>query len=314
MDPASRGVFAAIDVGTNAVRLKIARRSNSGSLKLVHQNRDPLRPGDAVFQTGVIPDATVDRLVFTLCEYADEARHHRAVLRAVATSALRNAHNRAEVIARVKLEANVTLEVITGLEEARLTCLGVLEGTAADVRSLCLDIGGGSTELALARGEHPAKLFSVEMGALRLMDQLDPTARFQGSLRERLWALAEHAVTALPAGIDDLRHAVVSSGTTRALVAFATGETREMATLDELAAATTELLELGPAGRRRFYDRRRADLVVTGGVILVAVMRRLGLHSVRAVRKGLRDGVLIDLSRRDAALLVESRLRAVGEL
>lgn len=308
-------VFAAIDVGTNAVRLKIARRTDAGALKTVHQDRDPLRPGDAVFKSGAIADSTVNRLVYTLSEYAAEARQHRAQLRAVATSALRNARNRVEVLARVKLEAGITLEVISGLEEARLTCLGVLEGAAPDARSLCLDIGGGSTELAFARGEHPVKLFSVEMGALRLMDQLDPTARFEGETRAQLDELAAYAVTALPPGVEGLHDAFVSSGTTRALIGFATAETRDVATLDEIAAATAELLAMGPDGRRRFYDPRRADLVVTGGVILVAVMRRLSLHSVRAMRRGLRDGVLVDLSRRHTGALRADRLRrAVGEL
>jgi exopolyphosphatase/guanosine-5'-triphosphate,3'-diphosphate pyrophosphatase len=306
MEPA---VFAAIDVGTNAVRLKIARRTNTGALKVLHQDRDPLRPGDAVFRTGSIPDATVNRLIYTLHDYAGEAREHGARLRAVATSALRNAHNRAEVVARVKLETGVSLEIIDGIEEARLTCLGVLEGTPAEVRSLCLDIGGGSTELALARGEHPAKLFSVEMGALRLMDEVDPNARFDGDAHGRLHEMANDAMSRLPQGVEGLRHAVVSSGTTRALVGFATAEQDEHATLDELESATAELIAMGPIKRRRFYDPRRADLVVTGGVILVAVMKRLGLTSVKAVRRGLRDGLLVDLARRHVAVHLETRPR-----
>src|SRR5579862_3767266 len=141
--------FAAIDVGTNAVRLKIARRRATGRLETLHQQRDPIRPGEGVFSTGAIGPAAAARLLYTLREYAERCRDFGARTRAVATSALREASNRAELVERARREAGLELEIISGREEARLTCLGVLEGAAPSERALCIDVGGGSTELAV---------------------------------------------------------------------------------------------------------------------------------------------------------------------
>src|SRR5262249_39114242 len=153
--------------------------------------------------------------------YAEHCHFQGAHLRAVATSAVRDARNRDEIIARAHREAGLSLEVISGREEARLVCLGVLEGTAPEVQSLCIDIGGGSTEVALARGEHPISLFSLDVGAFRLFDRVDPTGRYDGRALDELRALAADEARALPADLG-LTDGIVCSGTTRALVGFAT--------------------------------------------------------------------------------------------
>jgi exopolyphosphatase/guanosine-5'-triphosphate,3'-diphosphate pyrophosphatase len=290
-------VFAAIDVGTNAVRLKLARRRTSGALQTLHQERDPLRPGEGVFRTGVIPETTATRLIQRMRDFAERCRFYDAHVRAVATSAMRDAQNRSDILSRVRVETGVELEVISGREEARLTCLGVLAGTGPDVASLCIDIGGGSTELALALGEHPTRLYSVDVGAFRLLDRIDPTGRFAPSalreVRERAFAAAAELPTTV-----GLRDAIACSGTIRALVEFANSDTRAYATRDEIAAAVDKLVAMGPIARRRHFEPRRADVVVTGALILEAVMRRLDLVTVRAVKRGLRDGVLVELARR----------------
>jgi len=151
-------VLAAIDVGTNAVRLKLARPLPDGSLESLHEERDPVRPGEGVFKTRIISREVGDRVLSTLRRYAALCRRYRARVRAVATSAVREAHNRDEILARVRREAGLELEVVSGREEARLTCLGVLRGKPEHTSSLVIDIGGGSTEIASARGERPMAL------------------------------------------------------------------------------------------------------------------------------------------------------------
>src|SRR6185295_10089357 len=106
----------------------------------------------------------------TLRRYASLCRRYDARIRAVATSALREAKNQHEIIARARKEAGLNLEVVSGREEARLICLGVLHGKPPDSRSLCLDIGGGSTEVATAVGERPVNLWSMALGAVRLAE------------------------------------------------------------------------------------------------------------------------------------------------
>src|ERR1019366_4589936 len=148
-------LIAAIDVGANAVRLEIARGFSDGSIESVHQERDPVRPGEGLFQTGIIPPAVVDRVVGVLRRYAIICKRHQARVRAVGTSALREAKNREDIIRRVKRETGLVLEAISGKEEARLMCLG---------------IGGGSTEVAGAIGDQPSKLWSLAIGSVRLTE------------------------------------------------------------------------------------------------------------------------------------------------
>ena len=115
-------LIAAIDVGANAVRLEIARGFSDGSIESVHQERDPVRPGEGLFQTGTISSAVVDRVVGVLRRYAIICKRHQARVRAVGTSALREAKNRDDIIRRVKREAGLELEAISGKEEAHPTC------------------------------------------------------------------------------------------------------------------------------------------------------------------------------------------------
>jgi exopolyphosphatase/guanosine-5'-triphosphate,3'-diphosphate pyrophosphatase len=292
-------VIGAVDVGTNAVRLKLARLLDDGSFEQLHQERDPVRPGEGVWETGAMADDVVDRLVKTLVEYAGICRRYKAGhVRAVATSALREAKNREHVLARVREEAGLELEVVSGQEEARLICLGVLRGMPASSRSLLVDIGGGSTEVARAAGEEPMELWSIPLGAVRL------TEMFAVKSREQLTSIrrfAQRAVAeALPArGIAGApRHAVGSSGTIRAVCAFAAKPGTAHATRDGLSKAVEELVALGPAGRRKRFDSQRAEILVAGAVILESVAHHLRLESVTAVDGGLKEGLLVDLVRR----------------
>lgn len=293
-------VLAAIDVGTNAVRLELARPNRDGSLETLHQERDPVRPGEGVFKTGYISAEVADRLMSTLRRYSALCRRYQAKVRAVATSALRDAKNRTEVVRRAREEAGLSLEVVSGREEARLICLGVLHGKPAGSRSLCIDIGGGSTEVAFAEGEGPKNLWSVALGAVRLTELFDAAKKIsprQLKLMRRYAAdIIGEAIPQRIAGAPNL--ALGSSGTINAIVGFAAAEGTAHVTRKQLTKAVEELAELGPGGRRKRFDPRRADIVVSGAVVLEALVEHLRLKSVIAVNRGLRDGILVDLLRK----------------
>ncbi|HUB05734.1 MAG TPA: Ppx/GppA phosphatase family protein [Myxococcales bacterium] len=289
-------VLAAIDVGTNAVRLELARPLPDGSLELLHQERDPLRPGEGVFKTGVISRDVADRLMSTLRRYGALCHRFHAKVRAVATSAVREAKNREEIVRRARREAGIDLEVVSGREEARLICLGVLSGQPAHVRSLVVDIGGGSTEVALAHGDRPDQLWSVAVGAVRLAEIFPAPGRVKQKRLALMRSFAEEAFRdALPEHLP-ARHVLGSSGTINAVVSFASGSAQ--ATLRQVSRAVDDLAEMAPEERRKRFDSRRAEIVVAGAVILEAVMSRAGLPQISAVDRGLRDGLLIDLNRR----------------
>jgi exopolyphosphatase/guanosine-5'-triphosphate,3'-diphosphate pyrophosphatase len=301
--PAEEPVIAAIDAGTNAVRLEIARVRPDGTLDVLHQERDPVRPGEGLFLTGAMPRQTMERLLAALRRYGALCRRYRARIRAVATSAVREARNRDEIIRRVQAEAGFRLDVISGQEEARLICLGVLQGTPPSRRSLVVDIGGGSTEIALAAGERPLTLWSVEVGAVRLTELFASSGRVGRPKLKLMRTLVREAFAeAMPRGAAGrLTTALGSSGTIEAVVGFAAEDRgAARATAAEVSQAVDELAEMSPAERRRHFDSRRAEIVVAGAVILETVLRHARLRSISAVDRGLRDGVLVDLLRRNA--------------
>jgi exopolyphosphatase / guanosine-5'-triphosphate,3'-diphosphate pyrophosphatase len=298
-DMSAAPVLAAIDVGTNAVRLEMARPLPEGSLETLHQERDPVRPGEGLFTTGAMPKPVADRLLATLRRYAALCRRHKARVRAVATSAVREARNRAEIVQRVRREAGINLEVISGREEARLICLGVLHGAAGDARALCIDIGGGSTEVASAIGEQPTNLWSVSVGAVRLTELFDSEGAVTPKKLELLRAYAGEAIQeAIPGKIPGYpRTALGSSGTVRAVVGFARAEGTGHATVRQLSRAVEALSQLSGDERRRRFDPRRGDIIVAGAVVLEALAKHLNLSAIVAVERGLRHGVLVDLQR-----------------
>jgi exopolyphosphatase/guanosine-5'-triphosphate,3'-diphosphate pyrophosphatase len=293
-------LLAAIDVGTNAVRLEIARPLPDGTLETIHQERDPIRPGEGVFTGGSISKPVADRLLGTLRRYAALCRRHHARVRAVATSAVREARNLDEIVKRVRQETGLELEVISGREEARLICLGVLDGRAQNARSLVVDIGGGSTEVALGLGEKPSALHSVALGAVRLTEIFGTTGKVSPERLAVMRSFAEEAFRdQLPRKLAGGKVALGSSGTINAIVAA--GSDSRRLTRRRLEKTVRELAGLTLAERRRRFEPRRAEIIVAGAVILEAVMRHLGLEAVVAVDTGLRNGVLRDLARRTPA-------------
>ncbi|HET7824419.1 MAG TPA: Ppx/GppA phosphatase family protein [Anaeromyxobacter sp.] len=289
-------VVGAIDVGTNAVRLEIARVLPDGSLETLHQERDPIRPGEGVFLTGRMSPVVEDRLVRTVRRYAALCRRYHAQVRAVATSAVREAKNGRDVARRVRAAAGIELEVVSGREEARLICLGVLRGRPASSRAVLLDIGGGSTEVATAVGEQPTNLWSVNLGAVRLTQIFGTAGRVSEQRLAALRAFAAEAFReAIPSFPDGAGPALGSSGTIEAVVGYAAEQKR--ASRNEITRAVEGLAAMTVAERRRHFDPRRAEIVVAGTAILEAAMRHLGLASIAAVGTGLRNGLLVELSR-----------------
>lgn len=295
-------VLAAIDVGTNAVRLELARPLSHGGLETLHQERDPVRPGEGLFISGLMAPAVLARLMSTLRRYGALCKRYGARVRAVATSAVREARNRDEIVRRIHADSGIRLDVISGKEEARLICLGVLNGKAPRTRSLCLDVGGGSTELASAIGETPTHLWSLTLGAVRLTETFDAT---EGITPKQLKLMREYAREvaheALPKKLSGLpKVALGSSGSARTVIGFAASEGTGHASPRQLTRAVDALAAMGSEQRRRRFDTRRADIVVAGAVILETVAHHLSLDAITAVDRGLRHGVLVDLFRRTA--------------
>lgn len=294
-------VLAAIDVGTNAVRLEIARPLADGRFETLHEQRDAIRPGEGLGATGEIPPVVAERLVATLRRYATICtRHEATTLRAVATSAVRDAKNRDLLVRRIRREAGIELEVISGAEEARLACLGALLGASATARSVCIDVGGGSTEVAAAIGDQPIEIWSVGLGAVGLTERFDARGGLGGDQLARLRRFAAETVAReIPGPVGGYPpRALGCSGSARSVIRFAAAEGAATVTTAELTRAVDALVAMGPEGRAARFDSSKADIVVAAAAILEALARHLQLESVAAADRGLRHGLIVDLHRR----------------
>ena len=292
-------VLAAIDVGTNAVRLKVVRVLPDGRLEPLHEERDPIRPGEGVFKSRVMRKEVEDRLLSTLRRYAALCKKRGARVRAVATSAIREARNQNEILARVYRECGFALDVVSGREEARLICLGVLRGKPPNQRSILIDVGGGSTEVASAKGEHPLQLWSLALGAVRLSELFDTREALDAKGLKMLRQYAAELVgESLPAHIaGGPVSALGSSGSVRALVGYAATAGTASATRKEITRSVKDLAAMTMVQRQAHFEPGRAEVILAGAVIVEAVLKGLHLESVVAVASGLRDGVLVDMIR-----------------
>ncbi|MGH8860196.1 MAG: exopolyphosphatase, partial [Jatrophihabitantaceae bacterium] len=157
---------AAVDCGTNSLRLLIAEGTRT-----LHREMRIVRLGQGVDRTGVLAPEAIERTRVALADYAAVIAHHDVTrTRMVATSATRDAANRADFVAMVHATLGVEPEVITGLDEAALSyagSVGTLPGLEGPV--LLVDLGGGSTELVL--GSNPMRAHSMDVGSVRMTER-----------------------------------------------------------------------------------------------------------------------------------------------
>src|SRR5215467_379758 len=164
--------FAAVDIGSNSVRLKIARLQ-AGRLRSLHEDREVTRLGQGVFSSGFLTPESMAETVRVL------RRFHRAAqqivtdsVRAVATSALRDARNSQAFLQWVRSATGWRVEIISGVEEARLIHLGLVTSPRIDrTPTLTIDLGGGSCELTISHAGHIRDAVSLPLGAVRLSDE-----------------------------------------------------------------------------------------------------------------------------------------------
>ena len=161
--------FAAIDIGSNSCRLKIGRVVQH-RLSTVHEDREVTRLGGSVFESGVVSPESMAATLKTLKRFHRAVQTHGAErVRAVATSAMRDARNSRAFLAWVRDETGWEVEVISGLEEARLIHRGVVENEAgAAGRCVLIDLGGGSCEITVSERKRIQETISLPLGAVRL--------------------------------------------------------------------------------------------------------------------------------------------------
>jgi len=307
-------VYAAIDVGTNTLRLLVAEAVTPDEFAILHEEQEITRLGEGLLPTRLLQDAPRRRSLTVLRRFADTARSFKTEeIASVATSAVREARNGKEFLDETARETGLALQVIDGREEARLTLLGVRHGLRLGLRRvLAIDIGGGSTEFVVARGEGIEGIVSTGLGVVKLTEQYlvsdPPTIGELRSVEEVVGTRIDRLRGELP-GLEGAQF-VGTAGTVTTLAAIdlalvtydrqkvqghRLGLARVMELLDRLAAL--------PLRERRGIpglEPGRADIIVAGAAILAVSMERLGYHELRVSNDGLREGILIDLLRKQS--------------
>jgi exopolyphosphatase/guanosine-5'-triphosphate,3'-diphosphate pyrophosphatase len=291
-----------LDVGSNTVHLLVVEAHRGAHPWPAHSEKSVLRLAEHIGPDGKLDSAAADALVEAVTSARKAAEENDAdAMLAFATSAVRDATNSAKVLARVREETGVDLQVLTGRDEARMTFLAVRRwfGWSAG-RLLVLDIGGGSLEIAAGIDEEPEVALSLPLGAGRLTRErlsADPPPAVEV---EDLREYAQRQLESVAVGPWD--RAAATSKTFRTLARLAgaapssagfrtprsltrTGVHQVLGFIRHISsAALAEMDGVSPA---------RAHQLLAGAVVAEAVMRRLGVDELAICPWALREGVIL---------------------
>jgi exopolyphosphatase/guanosine-5'-triphosphate,3'-diphosphate pyrophosphatase len=305
-------VIAAIDVGTNSVHMVVARVGPNG-FDVLASEKEVVRLGEGVEGMDHLTQGAIDRGVAALRHMRRIADAHGARIRAVATSAVREADNQRDFLRAVRSETGIKLEVISGTEEARLIHLGI--GRSLDIARdsvLTIDIGGGSTEFCVSVRGNLRIAQSLKLGAVRMTDAFLPGGEVtpQGVKKLRAKVQSTLAPLAHDIGRIGFSRTVLSSGTNETIARVAAGRRDRPAPqsfngfvfgADELAGVVDAVLDAESPKERlsiEGLEPKRADIIAAGAVILDETVRMLGIESLEYSDYALREGVLVDTAQR----------------
>jgi exopolyphosphatase/guanosine-5'-triphosphate,3'-diphosphate pyrophosphatase len=298
--------FAAIDIGSNSVRLKISRLQ-AGRLKEIHEDREVTRLGERVFSGGLLSPEAMTQTVRVL------RRFNRAVqecgtdsVRVVATAALRDARNSQIFLEWVRSTTGWTIEIVSGLEEARLIHLGIVSAGRLGARSVLLvDLGGGSCEVTLSREGHLRDTVSLPLGAVRLTGEF---LRHDPPRKSELKRLSEFVTRELTRVQDRIKSArvgavIATSGTAAALAGVAghlAGKRRPVtyAPREMIRRIAKQISRQSLEQRKKVpgIGPRRAEIICAGAVVFAELLERCHLPGFRYSALGLRDGILAQMA------------------
>ena len=288
-----------IDIGSNSMRLSVIRRLDNGAHYVVDEHKSTPRLASLVAKNGELGADAVNELLIRLREFMDLARAYGVgQIVALGTAALRGATNRDQVVATVARQLGITIDIVSGKEEAYLGYTAVRRTLEVETAYL-IDIGGGSTEISLVKDGELAATHSLPFGAVTIMRHAKETGRDLPTLK-----LPDFAAQALQS-LDMLHrepHAEVIGigGTIRSVARIHQGARSYPLALahnyvmpPEDVEAILHWIASLPLQRRKKINglsKDRVDLIIPGGTILLHVLRQIGACRLRVSGRGLRDG------------------------
>lgn len=304
--------YAAIDIGSNSVRLAVAEVEPGRPVRTLASEREVTRLGTSVFSEGSISKEAMENLTRVLKSFRTVIeRHHAMGARAVATSAVRDARNQEEFLKRASAAAGMEVEIISGIEESRLIHAGVQAvWPGAGERRLIIDIGGGSAEAIVSENGRMTAAFSKPLGAVRMKQMFlenDPATaddldRMNAYIDEKMAPVLKRI------GKGGFDRVIGTSSTAAAVVSAINAVGRRARDVADGQHATTAQVErfleelsgqkLAQRRKRIGIGPRRAEIIVGGTAVLARMLRTLGARSVYYSVAGVRDGIIADLAAR----------------
>lgn len=322
--------FAAIDIGSNSCRLKIARVVQH-RLKTLHEDREVTRLGASVFESGLVSPESMAATLRALKRFQRAVQSHAVdQIRVVATAAMRDARNAPAFQAWVKAETGWDMEVISGLEEGRLIHQGLMSSeSGVSGRVLLIDLGGGSCEITLSEHKRIRETISVPLGAVRLTEEFlgaDP-APAEGLARMRQLIARELRRARRRVHAEGVTTVIATSGTAAALAEACAAiaksgklpgrspkkPARRSSRAGLAARSLPGRLGIAPTPVvRKFAARiaklslpdreavpgigpRRAEIIVAGAQVFAELLESFCLPGFRYSPLGLRDGILTQM-------------------
>lgn len=322
---------AAIDLGTNSIKIVIVRRNPDGHMQVLFRHRSVVRLGEGSFSVdspGKIPKFVQDRTIKVLQSYSRLLEAYKVdVVRAAGTAALRDAKNGAEFIREVREKTGITLEVLPGDDEAKLIAKGVTsEYPVNGKQAVLVDIGGGSCEITFMQKKKIESFTSLPLGAVRLTEMF-----LKGGKKkpEQIKKLRLHVRKILKSNWPNPPQAQIflgSAGTIRALGRLVnktelTDNDRSIES-SQLVRAWNKISRMSTKAIAALpgIDSKRAEIIVAGTATLTEIFEHFKIKEMLISGRGLREGVLLELFERpqkpqtlEADLLTQEQLNEIDQ-
>jgi exopolyphosphatase/guanosine-5'-triphosphate,3'-diphosphate pyrophosphatase len=321
--------IAAIDVGSNSIRLVVAEVLPSGGYRVLDEERENTRLAAALTKTGRLDPKAADATVTVLRNFLSIANGYGVnQVRAIGTSALRDAEDGPEFCDRVRKDLKLSIEVISANEEARLAFLSVARAFDISGRKVAVaDIGGGSTEIVLASSGLVDQVYETKLGAVRVAEECGVTGRSNAKRVEKLREYVDHELkkeVGKPPFVPDMLFGTGGTFTALASIIMAQQGIAGQpmwgfrVSRPQIRHLVADLANMSLERRCKVpgLTPQRADIIVAGLAIIERIMRQLQVNVVQVHTRGVRDGLLLTMVQQSPtppAVPAEDRRAAVEE-
>ena len=303
--------LAAIDIGTNSFHLVIASVNDKGIVKVLTKDKEVVRLGKSSTDMKYISLDAMERAITALKRFKITCDSFNAEIRAVATSATREALNKDEFINEAYRRTGISVEVISGYEEARLIYLGVLQALDVyDKKILLIDIGGGSTEFLTGEKGNVKFSNSIKLGAVRLTEKFFSDGKYTKenieNARLHVRSLINPIVRSLKKESYDIIIGTSGTITNLGSIIYCKSSTEDVSLFNfnnykytdtELNEAVKTILSYDNAAaikKIEGLDSDRADIITAGAIILEQIFKEINIKQITLSSYALREGILFD--------------------